>query len=210
MQVKTFYLNPFRECTYLISYKEGECIIIDCGCYGERECQRIREYVEKNNLRITHHLLTHAHIDHLFGAWFIYNEYGILPTLSEQDDWLFTHVQQQAAAFGIPLESNTLQEYIPLSTISIEGMTTISTPGHSPGSVCYLFHQPQSDFLFSGDTLFQGGIGRTDLFGGNYYQLMSSLNLLAKLPAETLVYPGHGFETTLGQEISTNPYLQGW
>ena len=180
---------------------------------------RLAEYVEKNNLTVVAHLLTHAHVDHLYGARFVYDKYALLPILSEADDWLFNHVNYQAAAFGTPLEDQPLDEYIPLESIStpIAGsrfsqlsiknfsFQIIPTPGHSAGSVCFYF--PDEHILFSGDTLFQGGVGRTDLLGGDYSSMMNSLYRLMELPNETMVYPGHGYTTSIALEKEQNPYL---
>lgn len=203
MQVRTFFFNPFRECTYLLTDEAGETTVIDCGCYTIKEQERLASYITANNLHINRHLLTHAHLDHVFGARFIYERYGVLPILSELDDRLFMRLDAQAAAFDLPLTEEPLTQYLPCS--ELKDITVIPTPGHTPGSVCY--YLPDEKLLFSGDTLFQGGIGRTDLPGGNYADLIHSLQKLITLPPETTVYPGHGYPTTIREEQNTNPYL---
>ena len=212
MQVHTFYFNLFRECTYLLVSDNGSAVVIDCGCSDAKEQQRFEQYVSDNALSIKYHLLTHAHIDHIYGARFIYERYGVLPFLSSKDEWLFNMMSMQADAFGVPLLNEPLKEFVPLESKIDENMhirlklvedksclvKVIPTPGHSEGSVCYWFED--DSILFSGDTMFQGGMGRTDFPGGNYSQLIDSLGRLCALPAETLVLPGHGFSTTIKEE----------
>jgi len=218
MQVKSFYFNPFRECTYLLIGDNNETAIIDCGCSNERERQRLKDFIESNSLSIEYHFLTHAHIDHLWGAQFVFEQYGVLPILSEKDDELFRNIHLQAQMFGLPFSDNLPKEYITLenkATLNTNGdyslfilqipLTGIPTPGHTPGGVCY--YMPDEKLLFSGDTLFENGIGRTDLPGGNYGTLLKSLSRLKMLPNETVVYPGHGYQTTIGNEKQYNPYL---
>ena len=215
MHIQTFYFNPFRECTYLLSDDKGYTIIIDCGAYTTTEQYRLQEYIEKRQLTIAAHLLTHAHLDHCFGAKFIYEAYNVLPQLSSADDCLFSNLQQQSIAFGCPLEDTPIARYIPLdSSVQIGDfqIEVLPTPGHTPGGASfYIKPNPsnnQPPILFSGDTLFQCGIGRTDLPGGNYATLLRSLReQIMPLPDETIVYPGHGYSTTIGEEKQSNPYL---
>lgn len=214
MTVKTFYCNPFRECTYILSDEQGNGVIIDAGCYNTSEQQRLAAYIASQQLAIRGHLLTHAHLDHLLGARFVFNTYGILPTLSAQDNYLFDRQQEQAAAFGCPLQEQPLTEFIPISdgnsvqfgTLSFQA---IATPGHTLGGICYYMQDAQPHpILFSGDTLFAGSIGRCDLPGGNQSALLHSIQTkLLTLPEDTTIYPGHGFETTIGTEKRENPYL---
>lgn len=211
MQLKTFFFNPIRECTYLFTSDSGETAIIDCGAYTSRERGRIEEYIREHQLQVTHHLLTHAHLDHVFGARFVYDTYGVLPHLHTADEPLFLHLREQAQMFGIPLSDTPLDQYHPLTDGDILrlGNTEIKvlhTPGHTEGGVCYYIESQH--ILFSGDTLFQGSIGRTDLPGGNYPTLLQSLDRIKLLPPETTVYPGHGLETSIGQEILYNQYLR--
>ncbi len=209
MQIKTFYFNPFRVCTYVLNDEQGNTVIIDAGCQTKREKERLAEYIQKNNLQVQAHLLTHGHLDHLMGARFVYDTFGILPHLFPTDDWYFNRQTEQAAAFGCPLEDEPLEEYQPLEdnqTLQFGNiqLQVVATPGHTQGCVCFLVE----NILFSGDTLFCGGIGRTDLPGGDYATLIRSIQKrILTLPDSTIVYPGHGYETTLQIEKESNPYL---
>lgn len=217
MQIKTFYFNPFRECTYLLSDNEGKTIVIDCGCYTNKEQLRLKEYISQNNLTITRHLLTHAHLDHTLGAKFIYENYGILPTLSMKDENLLLHTATQAAMFGIVLTEEPFTRFIPIEneknffeqpTMPTNSWSAFPTAGHTRGCVCYWFRDGNENILFTGDTLFANGIGRTDLPEGNYNDLMMSLQTLLTLPEQTKVFPGHGMQTTIEQEKRHNIYLK--
>jgi len=211
---KAFYCNVFRECTYVVS-AAGEAIVIDPGCYGQKECERLGEYIQSNQLVIKHVLCTHAHLDHLFGARYIYDKFGLLPSVHEADIPLFQSMDKQAQMFGIELLDPALTHYhvlhshqlIMLGDVSIE---VLPCPGHTQGGVAYYINSPdQTPMLFSGDSLFQGSIGRTDLPGGDAEQLISSIRQeLLRLPDNTEVYPGHGLPTLIGYEKEHNPWLQ--
>lgn len=204
--IKVFYFNPFRECTYVVSDDEGSAFVVDAGCSTLAEQERLKQYIDGQHLYVRAHLLTHAHLDHLFGARFLYENYGVLPHLHTADAFLFDRQEMQAAAFGCPFSGEPLTQFIPVNdsdvlTIGTLSLQVIHTPGHSAGSVCYYLTDASRPVIFSGDTLFAGGVGRTDLPGGDAESLLSSLQAkLFVLPSETLVYPGHGFDTTIGAE----------
>ena len=180
MNLKTFYFNPYRECTYVLSNEAGQAIIIDAGMYEEREQQRFAEYLTKQNLRPVALLITHAHPDHVCGIDFLQQTYNLTPIIQPQEGVL-------------PLPSTDWH------------IEVISTPGHKEDCVCY--YLPAEKLLFTGDTLFQESIGRTDLPGGDMATLIRSLNRLVLLPEDTQVYPGHGYPTTIAHEKMYNPYL---
>ncbi len=208
--IKQFYFNPFRECTYLLSDEDKQTVVIDAGCSTPSEQTRLKTYIEQQQLHIKAHLLTHAHLDHLFGARFLYDNYNVLPRLHPADSFLFERQYQQAQAFGCPLSDTPLEQFIPLQDADtlIFGsisLRVIHTPGHSPGSVCFYYEDNQTPVLFSGDTLFAGGVGRTDLVGGSTQDLRHSLQtILSALSGNTVVYPGHGFSTTIAAEQHTS------
>lgn len=209
MQIKTFYFNPIRVCTYVIyDVTAHKAILIDTGCYDDNERERLLEFCTVNALTPVAHLLTHAHLDHIFGAQFVYEQWGLLPYLNPQDAPLFQHLPLQAQFFGIPFSDKTLDRYIPISNkqqldFGFLTVDTIATPGHTEGGVCYLITDKADtkQYLFTGDTLFCGGMGRTDLPGGDYSTLIHSIkDILFCLDDNMVVYPGHGLPTSIGQE----------
>lgn len=187
MTIKTFYCNPYRECTYIVevsretgeSVNRKECIIIDPGMYGEKEEKRVLDYLEEHQLIPVAILITHRHPDHICGLECLQKMYPNLMTV------------------------DGLSGFSGFSELS--GFQMIPTPGHKEDSVCFYFEKEK--VLFTGDTLFQESIGRTDLPGGDMPTLIRSLEILKKLPDDTQVYPGHGYPTTIGHEKAYNPYL---
>ena len=157
------------------------------------------------------HLLTHGHFDHCFGARYIFETYGLLPVLPKADAFLYLgQAEQLRKLTGMSYPEQPLTEYLPLEGYDLQPLhcRSISTPGHTPGGVCYLFEDEGETALFSGDTLFRGSIGRTDHDGGDMFQLLDSIrrNLLP-LPDELTVLPGHGPRTTIANEKQYNMFL---
>lgn len=211
INIKTFTCNMLQENCYVVSDETGECIIIDCGAFYEEERKAIVEYIRTNNLQPKHLLATHGHLDHNFGNNTIYEAFGLRVELSERDQSLIDHADQQAKQFyGEPLKQplpptgTHLSEGAPV-TFGSHTLQILSTPGHSRGSVT-LYCQAEN-VAFTGDTLFKHSIGRTDFVGGNMFQIIQSLRMLAQLPDETIVLPGHGERTTIGDELAHNPYM---
>ena len=178
MQVQTFYLNPYRECTYLLINDARQAIIIDAGMSNESEQSRFSQYVAQHQLQIVGLLITHTHPDHICGLEYIENTYQL---------------------------SAIIQPAVGLLTLPGFTLEVLSTPGHKEDAVCYYFSTEK--MLFTGDTLFQESIGRTDLPGGDMATLIRSLSQLVVLPEDTVVYPGHGYMTSIGHEKLYNPYL---
>jgi len=199
MQVKTFYCNPYRECTYIIKVQDAqctmhnECLIVDPGMYGEKEEKRVLDYLQEQHLTPTAILITHYHPDHICGLECLQQHYPNLPIIDAQ-------CTMQNAQFQCTMQNAQFQ-----CTMHNAQCTMIKTPGHKEDAVCFYF--PEEKVIFTGDTLFQESIGRTDLPGGDMGQLVKSLESLKKLPEDTKVYPGHGYETTIGHEKQFNPYL---
>jgi len=189
LHIKTFYCNPFRECTYIVSAKEPSeteqlCVIIDPGMYEKKEEQRVLNYLTDNKLQLSAILITHQHPDHICGQDFIEAHFPNIPVYGAND----TCIPEDTVAEVAGLRFRMLK-----------------TPGHKEDSVCYYIED--EDIIFTGDTLFQEGIGRTDLPGGNMNELLQSLKRLKELPLKTVVYPGHGYTTTIEHERAYNPYL---
>jgi glyoxylase-like metal-dependent hydrolase (beta-lactamase superfamily II) len=207
MILETFPVGPLQcNCTILGDEEAGEAIVIDPG----DEVTNIHRRLSTLGLKLKQILITHAHIDHVGGALKLKRLTGA-PILLNQDDLPQLKIMaMQAAWLGI----DTPETAPPDETLS-DGLTVglarypaqvIHTPGHTQGSVC--LHFAPLNLLIAGDTLFAGSIGRTDLPGGNPYQILDSIrNRLLALPGETRVFPGHGPATTIGTEKLGNPFL---
>lgn len=212
MKIKEFRCNPFAENTYLLYDETGEAIIIDCGCLFDDEKTIMANFISKNNLTIKHLINTHLHIDHIFGNEWAARTFGVLPQAHQADEFLIEQAVAQARLFGIyeEVKPQALGYYLnegDLIRFGNQELQILHVPGHSAGSLC--FYSEKEGFAIVGDVLFRGSIGRTDLPGGNYAQLINQINSkLLTLPEETTVYSGHGISTTIGQERRTNPFLQ--
>jgi glyoxylase-like metal-dependent hydrolase (beta-lactamase superfamily II) len=205
LMIQKFVVNPIEESTYILHDDTREALIVDCGALYEEEQERIRQYINKHQLKVVGHLLTHSHFDHIFGADFIYKQYGVKPSMHEAE--LLTY--EQAAAQMQSFIGNAFRLIVPPAGQLFKDfdevkcgqhvLSVIPTPGHTQGGVCY--YCAAENVLLSGDTLFYRSIGRTDLFGGNYETLITSIKQrLFCLPPSTKVYPGHGPSTTIGDE----------
>jgi len=186
-----------------------EAIVIDPG----EDAENILEVIRRHNLRVTHIVITHAHIDHVGGAARLKQATGA-PVLMHPDDlWLLQNVEMQATMIGLPAPPAAALDQPLKDGEEIRWGTglraqVLHTPGHTPGSLC--LHMPERKVLFAGDTLFAGSIGRTDLWGGSFDAILRSIGTqLLQLDDSTVVYPGHGPETSIGLERDRNPFLQG-
>ncbi len=211
MTIKTFTFNPFQENTYLLFDETNEAVIIDAGCIMDNEKQQLKAYIEEHNLTPKRVLNTHLHLDHQFGNKFLYNTFCISPEANEEDEFLLQNVVAQARSYGFIVneEAQAIGRYIVDNEEIKFGNSTlkaIHVPGHSPGSIA--FYEEKEGILISGDALFKGSIGRTDLPRGDYATLILSITKkLLPLPDSTVVYSGHGPTTTIGEEKQNNPYL---
>ena len=213
MNIKTFEVNPLCVNCYVLNDETKEAVIIDCGCSDEYEWTDIRKYIATEGLQVKHLLNTHLHFDHVWGNAFAYRELGLRPEANYEDLHIYEHMDEQIrSVVGISIPHPPMP---PLGTSLLDGskitfgsttLKVITTPGHSRGSIC--FYSEIDDVLFSGDTLFCGSCGRTDLEGGNYQSIVQSLQKLAFLPDSTKVFCGHGPTTTIGREKMYNPYLR--
>lgn len=211
MTVQSFTFNPFMTNTY-VCHHEGEAVIVDASPQAAEEVQQVLDYVADHDLEVRHLLLTHAHIDHIFGCALLSEHYGLPWRLHPEDRPFVQRAMEQATMFGVQLDEppqlgDALTED---DAITFGGRTwrVLHTPGHSPGSVS--FYDADAATVLSGDVLFQGSIGRTDLPGGSMPTLMRSIfDHLIPLGEATTVLPGHGPATTIGQERQQNPFLTG-
>lgn len=213
MFVKTFPVGSFQcNCTILADAETGEAIVIDPG----DEALRILKILEANQFTLKYLLHTHAHIDHIGATCVVKEKTGGQIALHREDLFLYENIGMQAQFLGLPPNNRVL----PVDWYFNHGdgvewgkenkMSVLHTPGHTPGSVSFVVKNlmQNRDGLFTGDTLFLGSIGRTDLWGGDYDQIISSIKeKLLKLDDNVLVLPGHGPNTTIGQEKKLNPFL---
>lgn len=213
INIKTFVCNPVQENCFIVNDETQEAVVIDCGAFFGNERKAVAQYIKDNGLTLRHVLCTHAHFDHIFGLDTLYEEFGIRPRLHQADNFVYENMSEQVAGFlGVSYE----RQMPPLGSQLTDGelitfgshqLKVLHTPGHSPGSV--IFYIESEKVLFAGDTLFRMSVGRTDLEGGSWQQLMDSLHhVVATLPADVKVYTGHGPATMIGDEVQMNPYFE--
>jgi len=195
-------------CSIVGDEESGEAVVIDPG----DETDRIQEVLAKHHLRPRYIVATHAHIDHVGGLEQLKRATGAAVLMHAADLPLYQNLGVQAEWLGVfPPGMVKVDQFLKEGDALRVGpyvLEVLHTPGHSPGSLSLHLAGPQAK-LFSGDTLFQQGIGRTDLWGGSYEQILRSIhNRLLIFPDETSVFPGHGPLTTIGDERETNPFLQ--
>ena len=186
----------------------GEAIVIDPG----DEIDRVQQILNRHHLRVKYIVATHAHIDHVGGIERLQHATGAAVLMNESDLPLYRNLAIQAAMLGMSApETVEVDQFLKTGdklrwgSLALEVM---STPGHSPGSIS-LHLSGDNARLFSGDTLFKNSIGRTDLWGGDFPQILRSIqDTLLRFPDDTLVFPGHGPSTTIGAEREFNPFLQ--
>ena len=202
-----------QENCYIVSDDSSEAIIIDCGAYYKPERQAIVDYLHEHNLTPRHLLCTHGHMDHVFGVDTMFDEFGLKPEIHREDEELLRNVDQQTRDMmgvgfdrAIPAVGRFLEDGDTVNFGSHE-LRVIHTPGHSPGGV--VFYCEEEHVVFTGDTLFRMSVGRTDLHRGSWPQLKESLSgKLATLPHDTVVYPGHGPCSCIGDEVKMNPFFR--
>ena len=212
LKIQRFVCNMFQENCYIVSNDTNECVIIDCGAFFDEEKNAIVNYLKSNGLTPKHLLCTHGHIDHNFGNKFVFDTFGLRPEVHKGDQPLMNKLGAQAKAFigvdcgnDFPAVSKHLEDGGKV-TFGNHTFTITGTPGHTPGSV--FLYCKEERLAFSGDTLFQMSIGRTDLELGDFDEIMRSLEHIANaLPPDTTILPGHGGSTTMKEELAHNPYL---
>ena len=212
LNIQLFTFNPFQENTYLIINENSQCWIVDPGMYYEDEISELTSYIDNQKLIPQSIINTHTHIDHIFGVQALIDKYNIPFGMHEKDMPVVDSAKGSAALFGFrfdgaPKPSFFISEHTPL-VLGTDVLEVRFTPGHSPGSV--VFYYAAGQWVVGGDVLFAGGIGRTDLPGGNTQTLLDRIRTqLFTLPGNTTVYPGHGPSTTIAHEMDDNPFLQG-
>ena len=214
MRIQPFVIGPYGTCSYIVYDYDGKrCIFIDAPLPFGKPIS----FAEENGLVPEAVYLTHGHFDHIFGLAEIRREWPELPILIGKEDMTYIESGYRAtvellSSFDQFFLSRYAAAVLPdmPDNLSVYGTSTslfevIPTPGHTEGSVS--LYSRKEGIIFTGDTLFKSGVGRTDI-GGDQSKLISSLHYLSSLPPETLVFPGHGMTTDIGTETTSNPYLR--
>lgn len=210
MEVYRLVFSPIEVNTYILTDGSGKCAVVDCGCYNRAEFDRLTSFIDKKNLEPVLLLNTHCHLDHIFGNGFFLEKYKLGTYCHKDEDANRRDSVPVASIFGlkmdIPPEPAGFIGEGDMVKFGESELKALFVPGHTAGSLA--FYSEKDRVVFTGDALFAGGIGRTDLRGGNYDMLIKSIKEnLFSLPGETIVYPGHGEPTTIGKEINDNPYF---
>ncbi|MBR5496210.1 MAG: MBL fold metallo-hydrolase [Oscillospiraceae bacterium] len=205
MVIRKIEVGPMGVNCYVVSTNSDNAIVFDPGY----DTQKILDYINSNNLKVKMIMLTHGHFDHIWELAQFKEKTGAPIYIHKCDaDMLFDSYKNVADFFGIggfkPTKADVLLNGGDVITLDEITCDVIHTPGHSQGSVCYVL----DDIIVSGDTLFAGSIGRTDMYGADFNSLLKSLGMLKNLKGDYMVYPGHGPKTTLEREINTNPYMK--
>ncbi len=213
MIIQRFVCNMLEENCYVVSDDTRQCVIIDCGAYYEAERQAIVKYINDNQLEVVHLIATHGHFDHNFGNAHMAKAFGCGVEISAADVPLLNRIGAQASML---MQMDYTEQQPAISRQLADGdrvvfgrheLEVVATPGHSPGGIFLCCRE--ENIAFSGDTLFRMSIGRTDFIGGSYEQLADSLQRVYKLlPDDTTIFPGHGPQTTIGDERRYNPYVR--
>ena len=209
MTIQTFVFNPFQENTVVAFDETKEAVIIDPGCYEPAERMELDNFIADHKLNVKYLLNTHCHIDHVLGNDYVKEKYKVKLLIHPNEEAVLRTVKIYAPNYGFAQYRETLPDgFLREGDTVIFGNTTLEVlflPGHAPGHLGF-YHRGQN-VMISGDVLFAGSVGRTDLPGGDFDTLINSIHQkLFTLPDNVVVYPGHGPTTTLGKEKITNPF----
>jgi hydroxyacylglutathione hydrolase len=210
ISVKNFVFNPFGVNTFILSDETKDCVIIDPACYDDAERKALTNYIEVNKLKPVRMFNTHCHVDHILGNAFISGEYHLPAEIHKAGLPLIGNIKGYGLMFGLNVDEFPLPEkFVDEDQIIKFGKSSLKVlylPGHADGSIAFY---SEEGFVFVGDVLFNGSIGRTDLPSGNHEMLLKNIeDKLFTLPAITKVYCGHGPETTIGFEKENNPFFE--
>ena len=210
LHIHIFQFNPFSENTYVLFNDQKNGVIIDPGNWNEKENEILENFIKEKEISIKNILLTHAHIDHVLGLQWAFDTYKVAIKMHEEEKDVLDRNPMSARNYGFDFKPfvgeiellNEGEKYF----IDEDSFEIFHVPGHSPGSIA--FYNEAQKFVISGDALFQGSIGRTDLYRGNHEQLLESIRTkLFTLPEETEVFSGHGNATQIGFEKNHNPFF---
>ena len=212
MHLQMFTFSPIQENTYLLWNEKGNTLIIDPGCYFTEEQETLQNFIASKQLKPVQLINTHCHLDHVFGNKWVAEKYKLELYIHPNEEKVLKVAPASGLMWGMSFDNyNGPLHFLnagDIITLDDDELQVIAAPGHSPGHIC--FYCKAQNFLIGGDVLFRESIGRTDLPGGNHYQLLKSIkeNLFV-LPDQTVVHSGHGPQTTIGHEKKYNPFLNG-
>ncbi len=212
MQLKNFIFSPFQVNSFVLYDETKEAVIVDAACFFPAEEQQLVGFIEANQLNVAHIINTHNHLDHIFGLKFAADTFNVPIACHSADMFWIDKYPEVCASYGLGHRPAPPKPTIELNdndifTFGNTQLKVIHVPGHTAGAVA--FYHKETNTLIAGDILFNGSIGRTDLPTGNYEQLIEGIkSKLLVLPDETVVYSGHGPNTTIGREKQFNPYLK--
>lgn len=208
--IQGFTFNPFEENTYILYDESKECVIIDPGCSKREEQEELVQFIADEGLKPVKLLNTHCHIDHVFGNAFVSRKYNVGLEIHKEDLQTLHSLPQVSHLYGLNAEEsvepvNFLDEGDQVK-FGNSVLDIVFTPGHSPGSICFISHTDK--FVIGGDVLFYSSIGRTDLPGGDHQTLLTSIReKLFPLADDYAVFAGHGPATSIGFEKQNNPFV---
>ena len=204
--------NPYEVNAYIIAAEDGQCALIDPACCSQEERKALTEFINNKGLSPVWLINTHGHYDHIAGNAFVYKTWSSIKPAAHRDDlFLMEHAYQRGEMFGFPAEKPPTPDVFLKDGDTVEfgnvSLKVIHVPGHSPGSI--VLYSPEEKFIVTGDVLFNGSIGRTDLPGGDFDLLITGIQTkLMTMPTDIAVYTGHGPSTTIGKEKNSNPFLR--
>jgi hydroxyacylglutathione hydrolase len=209
LEVKKFVFNPFMENTYALFDETGDCVIIDPGCVEKEEEIELVEFIQNKNLTVKKLINTHCHIDHVLGNAFVKRKFNVELFIHPVEEAMLKAVKTYASNYGFfQYQDSSPDQFLnegDIVTFGNHQLNVLFVPGHSPGHIA--FYNKEKKIIIGGDVLFENSIGRTDLPGGNFETLITSIHQkFFTLPDDVTVYCGHGSETTIGFEKRTNPF----
>jgi glyoxylase-like metal-dependent hydrolase (beta-lactamase superfamily II) len=210
VKLKRFIFNSFQVNTYLVYDNSGACVIIDPACDSQEEEVLLSSFMDQHKLTPIMQVCTHCHIDHILGLHFIKKKFKIPTLIHTEESSILKNGHLMGEVFGFHRETFPPADRILSHGESISFgnsmIKALHVPGHSPGSLA--FYSEEGNFALTGDALFSGSIGRTDLPGGDYDILIGAIRThLFTLPPETTIHPGHGEPSTIAREIAENPFF---
>lgn len=210
MKIEIFRFNSFDENTYIVYDDTKECVIVDPGCYTNEEKEFLTNIISQKELTPKLIVNTHCHADHILGVNFLKNKYNIPFAANSADNYLLSNADKMAAMWGWKVDTPiTIDINCTNNTQLTFGNSILKcmhTPGHTPGG--QVIYSESDKFMITGDTIFKGTIGRTDLPGGNYDDIMASIrNCILRFDSMYAIFPGHGESTSVGVEAGQNPFI---